>query len=209
MPSSASRTVPARCIACQRDVQTPAVCDHCHAVQPVDHVDYFQLFGLDRTYDIDPAVIDARYFNLARAVHPDRLRSDADEVAQLSLRTMSTVNRGRVVLLDPALRADYLLELAGGPDAAAYKDVPQEVLTDALFLREEIAEAQDAGDAAALARCTATVRSRFDKAVGRVAELARALPGDEVTRLGLRAALNTVRYYQKMLEQVAPPHESG
>ena len=208
MPSSGHQTIPARCIACQRDVETPAVCGHCHAVQPVDHVDYFELFGLDRAYDIDTALLEERYFNLARAVHPDRLRSGASEVAQLSLRTMSSVNRGRALLLDPAQRAEYLLDLAGGPDAATRKQVPQEVLTDALFLREEIAEAQAGHDVEALARYAANVHARFDETLSRAADLARALPGDDATRTGLRAVLNAVRYYQKMLEQVQPPNES-
>ena len=201
-PMAAQRSsAPAKCTNCSHDLQSPAVCEHCHAVCPVDGVNFYELLGIAVSYDVDPAEVQAKYLNLARAVHPDRLRAQTREVEQLSLRTTAQLNRARGVLLDPVLRAEYLLGMAGGPSPAEDRRVPQEVLMETLMLREELEEARAAGDEAGLAAARRQVRQRHDETLGRVAGLCRQLPGDEAARSALRAAINAIRYYQKMLEQ--------
>ncbi|MBN2448619.1 MAG: Fe-S protein assembly co-chaperone HscB [Phycisphaerae bacterium] len=201
-------SLPAKCVKCRHDLKNPAICGHCQTVYPVDGVNYFDLLGLETTYDIDPRIVRERYVSLARAVHPDRLRADTPEVEQLSLRTTAQINRARDVLLDPVMRAEYLLGMAGGPSAADEKSVSQDVLMDSLALREEIEEARAANDAGTLASCLETVRGRHADVLARVAELARQLPGDEDLRHELRVRINVISYYRKMLEQDAEHEES-
>ncbi len=197
--TSTRAATPAKCTACAREMKNPAVCQNCHAIQPVDDVNYFDLLGIAASYDIDPAEVRARYLNLARAVHPDRLKADTSEVRALSLRTTAQVNRARTVLLDPIQRAEYLLAMAGGKCSADDKSVPNDVLADMLTLREELEEARESDDRATIDACRGRVQQRYDDTLQRIAELARTLPGDEQTRTTLRAVLNAISYYQKLL----------
>lgn len=202
MANTEKQTFPAKCRHCQSEMRSPAFCAGCDTLYPVEGVDYFSLLGLEADYDVDPKLLQERYLNLTRAVHPDRLRSDAAEVQQLSLRTTANINRAKVVLSDPILRAAYMLERAGGKSAADDKTVPQEVLGEALMLREELDEARAEDDEATIADIRARVAARHDVLLEQIAASARQLPGDEALRDRLRAQLNAIRYYEKLQEQL-------
>ncbi len=106
------------------------------------------------------------------------------------------------MLTDPVLRAEYLLELSGGDSASTDKSVLDGVLSNALVLREEIGDAKASGDKTALAECGARVRQLHADTLGRIGDLARQLPGDPQVRRQLRATLNSIKYYQKLLAEL-------
>jgi molecular chaperone HscB len=201
-PGAPRRTVPSKCVSCERPLDSPLFCSSCRRLYPADGLSFFELFGLSPTYDVDAGAVRTKYFELARDIHPDRIGPGAEDTQRLSMRVAAQLNEAYRVLLDPVLRAEYLLELAGGKSAADDKQVPQEVLMDTLTLREEIEEAKAAGDQAALDRLRPDVQSRFDAALEEVAALARALPGGDETRAAMRGKLNAIRYYRKLLEQL-------
>ena len=173
-------------------------CDHCRSLYPADGLNYFELLGLAPRYDLDPAELRQKYLQVSRGVHPDH-HADA---AGLSLRLSAQLNEAHRILGDPVLRAEYLLEIAGGKSARDDKNVPQAVLTTALMLREEIQEAHEAGDQTALEACRTRVQQPYDATLRKIAELARLLPGDESARQRLRGELNSVKYYQKLLAEL-------
>jgi molecular chaperone HscB len=198
----AQRTVPAKCTACQRPLDTPLFCNSCRRLYPADGLSYFELLGLAPRYDVDTEAIHKKYLDVVRAIHPDRMAPRGADVQRLSLRVSARLNQAIAVLQDPVLRAEYLLELAGGPAASDDKHVPQQVLADTLTLREEIDEARAADDPAALDDLRRQVQQRFDAALAEIAALARGLPGDERRRQELRGKLNAIRYYRKLVEQL-------
>jgi len=196
------RTVPSKCTACERPLDSPLFCSSCRRLYPAGGLDFFELFGLPPGYDVDAAELRRKYFELARDIHPDRIGTGAEETQRLSMRVSAQINQAFQVLLDPVLRAEYLLELAGGQSAADDKRVPQDVLTDSLTLREEIDEAKAVDDRAALDSLGQQAQSRFDATLEDIASLARQLPGTDETRRVLRSRLNAIRYYRRMLEQL-------
>lgn len=199
---SSKPTLPLRCESCHASLQVPVICESCHTVQPVEGVNYFELFDMEQTYDLDLQDLQRRYLNLARAVHPDRLSDVPPEVAAHSLRTSARLNEARRVLMDPIQRAAYLLTLAGGKTAAEDKTVPQEVLGETLMLREEIDDALAAGDTATLQTIGQQIQQRYDKVLERIGALTRQLPGEDALQSELRAQLNAISYYDKMLAQL-------
>jgi hypothetical protein len=70
------------------------------------------------------------------------------------------------------------------------------------MIREEIEEAKAAGDAEALRAHRRAIEAEFEATRSEIAALAGRLPGDEEVRRALREKLNTVKYFQRMLEQV-------
>jgi molecular chaperone HscB len=196
-----AKATPIKCAACHQHMPSPAVCAHCHTLYAVGNTNHFALFGLDATFDVDPQLVQQRYLELAREVHPDRVSGGAPENELQSLRTTSQLNQARTVLLNPVLRAAYLLEMAGGKSSAEDREVPPEVLMESLELREQLAEAEAAGNDAELAKLRSDIESRRQATLEEISALARQLPGDEAVRQALRSKLNTHSYYQKMLEQ--------
>lgn len=192
-----------RCEACNRPMDSPVFCAACVRIYPADGLSFFELFGLPQSYQLDPAALRQAYLNLARSVHPDRIASVSPEAATASLRLSAQLNHAYETLADPLRRAEYLLELSGGQSAAEDKTVPQETLTEALLLREEIEEARAGRDAAALAALAERTRQRTEALAAEMRTLAERLPGDEALRRELRVKLNELRCFQRIQEAVS------
>lgn len=180
---------------------SPLFCDSCHTLHSGVGFNHFQVLGLEPTYDLDAAELRRLYLQRSREIHPDH-HGETAENAGVSVHSSARLNEAFRVLRDPFSRAEYLLEMHGGKSSAEDKGVPQEILTQTLMLREEIEEARQAGDEAALDAIRQQTRQQHDAAQHEVAEMARRLPGDEEVRTALRQKLNTIKYYQKLLESL-------
>jgi molecular chaperone HscB len=93
---------------------------------------YFELFGLEPGFDIDPQYLAERYRELQRQVHPDRFASASDQERLLSVQQAAQVNEAYQTLKSPLPRARYLLELLG----VSLND--RDTTMDPLFLMEQI-----------------------------------------------------------------------
>jgi molecular chaperone HscB len=106
---------------------------------------YFELFGLPATFDIDSADLALRYRDLQRQFHPDRFASATDPERRLSVQLTAQINSALQTLKDPVARARYLLGLQGvdtGEDTDTAMD--RAFLMEQMELREALAEARAA-----------------------------------------------------------------
>lgn len=94
---------------------------------------HFDRFDLPRSFDLDTALLDERYRDSQRAVHPDRFVNASDQERRLSMQQATLLNEGYQVLKDPLLRGRYLLELQG----YAFDD-EHRTTSDASFLMEQM-----------------------------------------------------------------------
>ena len=199
------QSLPAKCLNCQSALTTPIVCDGCHSLYPPPPwADYFALLGLPRTYAIDEKKLSTSFRAVARGVHPDRFAAAPEEVQTLATRLSAEVNQAFHVLSDPVRRAGYLLELAGGPSPAEMREVPSELLTEVMMLREQIDEAKTIGDDAALERQREIIAARRQDTLRQIAALAESIAGlDEPRRRVLRRLLNSIKYFDNLLIELA------
>lgn len=106
-------------------------------------IDYFLLFDLPRSYDIDIVALQPRYRELQRQFHPDRFAAEAADVQRASVQKAADINAGFSVLKDPVQRARHLLELAGYPlniESTTVSDT--DFLMAQMELREQLDEAE-------------------------------------------------------------------
>lgn len=205
--SETPSTPPLRCTECENPMDSPIACSNCGALGqlPADTFDSFELFGINRQYDVDLKALHHKYLCLSRVIHPDLASGDAGQQRGQSLNLTAELNRAYDTLRDPVARAEYLLSLAGGLKPSENKIVPQELLGQVLMFREEIEDAKGSGDAAALQAIKQQLLARRETALARIAELARTLEsGDPQNALRLREQLNTVKYWNNLLEQIPP-----
>jgi molecular chaperone HscB len=72
---------------------------------------FFELFDLPVSYDVDLNKIQQQYMNLQMQVHPDKFANGSDQEKRLSMQQTSWLNEAQATLKDDVLRAAYLLKL--------------------------------------------------------------------------------------------------
>ncbi|HTL60984.1 MAG TPA: Fe-S protein assembly co-chaperone HscB [Nitrospira sp.] len=125
------------CWHCQSEVAGEYFCERCVKVQPVSkETDYFTCLGFPRRLTIDPQKLEAKFYELSRAFHPDFYQNKSETEQAISLSNAATLNTAYRTLRDPIRRAEYLLAI----EAGAVKEIRTSPPAD---LFEEILELQD------------------------------------------------------------------
>lgn len=202
---SRSGSKPVLCTSCQQPLETPLCCAGCGALNPLPPslFTYFELFGTEPTYDIDAGALHRKYLSLSRSIHPDMAGRASETQRRQALALSSGLNRAYDTLREPVSRAEYLLSLAGGPSAANDKTVSPQLLGEVMMLREEMEEAGEAGDTAALQAMRSPLADRQAAVLDAIAEICRHqdLTNPSV-RARLRQELNAVKYWNNLLDQI-------
>ncbi|ARD22870.1 MULTISPECIES: co-chaperone HscB [Shewanella] len=96
-------------------------------------MNYFELFQITPSFDIDTANLAERYRELQRAVHPDKFASESEQQKLLSVQRTAQVNDGYQTLKNPLKRAEHMLSLRG-------VDISHETTTvkDTAFLMQQM-----------------------------------------------------------------------
>jgi molecular chaperone HscB len=106
--------VPIACWSCSvSHVSSTLFCPHCSKIQPPPGCDYFQVFGLKRSFQIDLPALEEKFHQLSRKVHPDRFARAEEQEREWSLADTALLNDAYRTLKDPISRTEYLLKLAG------------------------------------------------------------------------------------------------
>ncbi len=108
---------------------------------------YFELFGLTESFELNLTDLSARYQKLQKALHPDKFASAPERERRISLQQAAQVNSAFQTLKDPMERARYLLELQGrGLNDENFTIRDPEFLEQQIELREALAEIKESND---------------------------------------------------------------
>lgn len=107
---------------------------------------YFQLFGLPVSFEVDTEALSLRYRDLQRAVHPDRYAGASERERLLSVQQASHINEAFRTLKEPLARARYLLELDGIVLSDSDTSMDPMFLMEQMELRESLDEVRAAAD---------------------------------------------------------------
>ncbi len=188
--------LPQACWSCRGPVASGAAfCATCRALQPPAEIDHFRRFDLSPAFDLQRAEVERRYFALQRQFHPDRFAGKSATERLHSVQHATALNQAFGVLADPLLRAEYLLQLSGRPVAGGEAETvaDPELLLEAMALREELAEAEDASAVAALLAKTEAMIGEIEVALS-----GAFASGDLAAAAGLALRF---RYMRKFVEE--------
>ncbi|XP_031396157.1 iron-sulfur cluster co-chaperone protein HscB homolog isoform X1 [Punica granatum] len=136
----------ARCWNCGSAAQSSPflACNSCRSVQPVDSsVDYFQIFGLEKKYEIDGINLEGKYKDWQKKLHPDLVHTKSEREKEYAAEQSARVIDAYRTLSNPLPRAIYVLKLEGvNVDEEETVSEP-ELLTEILEIREAVEEAAD------------------------------------------------------------------
>jgi len=107
---------------------------------------YFELFELPQTYQIDEKLLKQRYLLIMQQVHPDRFVKASAQEQRLAVQFTGLINEALETLQSPVKRAAYLLKLNNMPvDFESNTIMAKDFLFEQITWREKIADAkQDA-----------------------------------------------------------------
>ncbi len=94
---------------------------------------FFELFNLPVSYDVNLTQVQQRYMTLQKKVHPDKYANGSAQEKRISMQQTSWINEAQTTLKDPVLRAIYLLKLKG-----IDFNLENETTMDAGFLMQQL-----------------------------------------------------------------------
>jgi len=114
------------------------------------HKNYYQIFDLPISFEVDTALLANRYRELQRVVHPDKFANAGAQERRLAVQQATLLNDAFGVLKDPLQRARYLLQLREVDLAAVDAgQLEPAFLMEQMELRERLGGIREAADPAA------------------------------------------------------------
>jgi molecular chaperone HscB len=167
--------VPIACWSCSiGHNESTLFCPHCSKIQPPPGGDFFQVFGLERGFEVELSALELEFHRLSRRVHPDRFARAGENERQWSLADTALLNDAYRTLKEPLNRTEYLLKLEGaeigeehsGKDRKDPSRVPDDLLEEVFDLNmqlEEMRMARKMGDDdPSLVASLAEAKKKFD-----------------------------------------------
>lgn len=120
------------------------VCNCCRTVQPLDpSLHYFQIFGLEKKYDIEDVGLEGKYKEWQKKLHPDLVHSKSEREKGYAAEQSARVIDAYRTLSSPLSRAIYLLKLEGVDVDEEQTVSDPDMLAEILEIREAVEEAAD------------------------------------------------------------------
>ena len=156
---------------------------------------FFDLFGIGRSYSLNRHLLRDRFRELQKKFHPDNFASASEHERRLSAQYAALINEAYTTLSDPMQRGKYMLSLHGiNIDEEHDTRMDPQFLMQQIELREELDDAQSSIEA--LSRLLARVDEEFSKREARIGEI---LDNTSEQESGLDTARHLVRELQFLI----------
>lgn len=151
---------------------------------------YFELFGLGVSFEVDEAQLSRQRRSLQQSLHPDNFVGGSDAEKRFSMQAASLVNEAYKVLSEPLQRATYLLKLEDiDLDVETDTRMAPEFLMAQMEFREELESIESATDPYAK---VASIRLSLD---GQVSEASQSF-AEAYRNADFAAARESTRQWQ-------------
>ncbi|KAJ9181267.1 hypothetical protein P3X46_009413 [Hevea brasiliensis] len=119
-------------------------CESCGTIQPVDQsIDYFQIFGLEKKYEMKDENLEGKYKDWQKKLHPDLVHSKSQKERDFAAEQSARVTDAYRTLRNPRLRAIYILKLEGVNVNEEETISEPQLLAEIMEIREAVEEAPD------------------------------------------------------------------
>ena len=165
-------------------------------------MNYFELFNIPVSFDVDLSELPKTYQQLQRLTHPDKFSSGSGQDKLVAIQKNAQVNDAYSVLKSPLARAEYLLSLRG-----IDLQHEQQTIKDTAFLmqqmewREQLSEITEQADPLSVLESLEdeinhTIKSDLDK-------LRSLLASNQVTDENSAAdVIRQLKFSYKMLSEI-------
>ena len=171
-------------------------------------MNYFELFNLPVSFDVDLSELPQTYQKLQRLTHPDKFASGSEQQKLLAMQKNTQVNDAYTTLKSPVSRAEYLLSLRG-----IELQHEQQTIKDTAFLmqqmewREELAEVSEQADPLSALE---SLEDEINQATKKDVEQLTSLLKSEQDEANLKAAdvIRQLKFLNKMMAEISLKEDS-
>jgi len=163
---------------------------------------YFALFDLPISFDLDQKKLVERYRSLQRTAHPDKFVNATETERRLSMQMAARINEGYQVLKDPLERGRYLLELQGIEldDTSAAMD--NTFLMEQIELRERLGEIKGSDNQhQKLQKITSDINARAGEIVGNMSSL--FIKNNMEALMQVRDLTRRLQFFRRLKDEVS------
>ena len=160
---------------------------------------FFELFGIPVSFEVDTQQLSERYRDLQRTVHPDKFANASDRERRLAIEKAALINEAFQTLKSPMNRARYMLELRGVDfDSERDTHLDPMFLMEQMELREALGEVKSADDPViALGKSMDDIHKRHKAMIN---ELADILNDESKTDEG-KQAVQKLQFLNKLQQE--------
>ena len=161
---------------------------------------YFDLFSLPLSFDVDQKQLKKRFRALQRSYHPDRYASATASERRLAAQFSAHINTAHTTLENPTLRAEHMLGVVGiDADTSTTTIRDPEFLMRQMELREQFDDAVQAGNLEQLQSLAEEVGVQYLQCQTAFSmQIASRLPGGEQPVNGASDDDILMNYYSKL-----------
>ncbi|MBL1278130.1 MAG: Fe-S protein assembly co-chaperone HscB [Ectothiorhodospiraceae bacterium] len=162
---------------------------------------FFALFDLPVSFDIDLNALAECYRQAQRAVHPDKFANSSEAERRFSVQMAARVNEGYRILKDPLARARHMLEVLGVELDDMDTAFDGAFLMEQMELRERLADVKGSADPHQQLQTIAQNINAFGKTLtGQLAEL--LLAADVESLQQARVITRKLQFFRRLNEEV-------
>jgi len=121
-------------------------------------MNYFELYGIAPSFNIDAAAVRKKFYELSRAYHPDFNGGGTATEQQEVLEKSAMINEAYKTLLNKDLLIKYILTSKGLLQEEEKYNLPPDFLMEVMDLNEQVMEL-DKTDTTAVASLMATAKN--------------------------------------------------
>ncbi|GMN39600.1 hypothetical protein TIFTF001_008825 [Ficus carica] len=195
--SQSALSLDAKCWNCNAAAEAALflVCPSCRCIQPVDQsVDYFQIFGLEKKYNVEDDNLQGKYKEWQMKLHPDLVHSKSEKEREYAAEQSARVIDAYHTLSKPLSRAIYIMKLEG------VNINEEETISDLEFLSEilEIREAvEEASDSQALNQIRSEMEEKLKHWSNFFANASQNRNFEDAVK-----AIRRMTYYERVIEEI-------
>lgn len=119
-------------------------------------MNYFELYGIKPSFDVDYAVVKQKFYELSRTYHPDFFGNGTEDEKAEALEKSAMVNEAYKTLMDRAALTKYILTMEGVLEEEEAYQLPPDFLMEVMDLNEQAMEL-DRGNPAAVNALLSTI----------------------------------------------------
>ncbi|HCN83547.1 MAG TPA: Fe-S protein assembly co-chaperone HscB [Sphingobacteriaceae bacterium] len=124
-------------------------------------MNYFELYGIEESFDADQALVKHKFYELSKLYHPDFYINEPEEKQQEILELSTLNNKAYQVLSDKRKTTEYILKLHGLVGEGEKHQLPPEFLMDMMDVNEALMELEFEPDTEKLAEIRSQVEEKM------------------------------------------------